>query len=122
MIPNAKYCKASPNECMQVCLEQFMTSSESYDDTWRIILDKMGLSRAHLKCIQGYDLNSPNYVGNEQKHTTNATETEITDAYDLFAKLDQQLANNKYTQVGTTWGCSTLQFTMASQMVSFDWL
>lgn len=87
---------------------------------WTIILDKMGLDSSHLECIKGYDLLSPNYIGDHEAHATNTTESEIIKAYELFSELDKLLMNNKYLSAAQTWNCVPMQMTTEPEIFTLD--
>lgn len=124
MLANSRICMANPGSCMQVCLEHFTQSSESYQKTWSSVLDFLGLDQSYLDCIKGYDLLNPNYVGEVEEHATTPLPGEVTAVYDLFQKLDEELMNHTFAVAGEMWRCApmSLLFTVAVDAMTMEFM
>lgn len=70
MMVNWVYCKGSSDLCKQVCLEDFMKSSVSYNRTWLGVLDFLGIDHGYMDCIAQFDVNRPEF--GDVDHTTSS--------------------------------------------------
>lgn len=105
MQENVESCKRYPRFCMQVCLEEFTHSSESFQNTWSSILKFLSVTESHLECIKGHDLLNPKYTGFVDPHVTHPTRLHADRVEKYFAKFDKMYMNNFFLTAAEAWGC-----------------